>query len=60
MNKVGCVDPSGAVSGADRGQELTPVIKVLSFLRGERTPLENTPSLVERGEEPLHKYKSCL
>lgn len=34
-----CVGPSGAVSGADQGQELTPVIKALSFLvERRRTP----------------------
>ena len=47
VNKVCFEDPSGAVSGADRGHELTLVIKALSFL-------------VERGEEHLHKSKSCF
>ena len=46
VNEVCCVGPSGAVSGADRGQELTPVFKALSFL-------------VERGEH-LHKCKTCF
>ena len=46
VSKVCCEDASGTVSGADRGQELT-LVKALSFL-------------VERGEEHLHKCKSCF